>query len=406
MEDKKIYDLVKNFDKFIANDKLFKKVKENKFGVDKFVNPFFSVEHSAKVVEYSCTNMIEKNKDEMKIKVSECLLNSTDDIFKLIFTMTLTQDEFEVEKNKILDESRVVSKNEKFLGLKFCKEMKQLKKELKLCDHHYVRCLKPNEEKKAHLFYSNFVFNQIQYLGILATVQVRKNGFPMRRTYEDFYENYKIVLSKNIDKSNADYMALCKEIIEYLIGGKEANSLKEQYLYGKTKIYMKQNFNQKLELKKLELLKIKIQAVSIIKVAIVNLKKRTKVNRISNSIINIQNYLKVNRYKIKIKTKKDKIKRIQSLYHTYIAKKEMYFKNKNYLIIQNSLKILVAKKKLQQKKNLMKFLSINLQIYRDKMKQIHIKKVQKVVSYIVEEAKKKFVYHQYSLLWGRVSPFF
>ena len=109
MEDKKIYDLVKNFDKFIANDKLFKKVKENKFGVDKFVNPFFSVEHSAKVVEYSCTNMIEKNKDEMKIKVSECLLNSTDDIFKLIFTMTLTQDEFEVEKNKILDESRVVS---------------------------------------------------------------------------------------------------------------------------------------------------------------------------------------------------------------------------------------------------------------------------------------------------------
>ena len=406
MEDKKIYDLVKNFDKFIKTDKLFKKVKENKFGVDKFVNPFFSVEHSAKVVEYSCTNMIDKNKDEMKIKVSECILNSTNDIFKLIFTMTLTQEEFEVEKSKILDESRVVSKNEKFLGLKFCKEMKQLKKELKLCDHHYVRCLKPNEEKKAHLFYSNFVFNQIQYLGILATVQVRKNGFPMRRTYEDFYENYKIILSKTVDKSNCDYMELCKEIIVYLIGDEEANSLKEQYLFGKTKIYMKQSFNQKLELKKVEILKKKIDAVSVIKVAIVNIKKRTKVNRISNSTIKIQNYLKVNRFKIKVKTKKDKIKRIQSLYHTYNLKKEMYFKNKNYLIIQNSLKILVAKKKLQQKKNLMKFLSINLQIYRDKMKQIHIKKVKKAVSYIVEETKKKFVYRQYSLIWGRVSPFF
>ena len=39
--------------------------------------------------------------------------------------------------------------------------MKKLKTELKLCDHHYVRCLKPNEEKKALLFHPNFVFNQI-----------------------------------------------------------------------------------------------------------------------------------------------------------------------------------------------------------------------------------------------------
>ena len=209
MEDKKIYDLVKQFDKFIKSDKLFQKVKENKFGVDKFVSPFFKVEHTAKSVEYSCKNMIEKNKDEIKIKVSECILNSQSLILKLIFTNTLEEKEFLIEKDKILDESRVISKNEKFLGLKFCKEMKQLKKELKLCDHHYVRCLKPNEEKKAKLFYSNFVFNQIQYLGILATIQVRKNGFPMRRTYEDFYENYKLILAKKVDKLTADYKSLC-----------------------------------------------------------------------------------------------------------------------------------------------------------------------------------------------------
>ena len=108
MEDKKIYDLVKQFDKFIKTDKIFQKVKENKFSVDKFVSPFFSVEHSAKVVEYSCTNMIEKNKDEMKVKVSECILNSKSEIFRLIFTMTLSEDEFLVEKDNILDESRVV----------------------------------------------------------------------------------------------------------------------------------------------------------------------------------------------------------------------------------------------------------------------------------------------------------
>ena len=368
MEDKKIYDLVKQFDKFISTDKLFQKVKENKFWVDKFVSPFFFVEHSDKAVEYCANNMIDKNKDEMKIKVSECLLNSNSIIFKFIFTVTLNEDEFMEEKDKILDESRVVSKNEKFLGLKFCKEMKQLKKELKLCDHHYVRCLKPNEEKKAKIFYSNFVFNQIQYLGILATIQVRKNGFPMRRTYEDFYENYKLVISKYIDESTVDYKALCEETVIYLIGEEEANNLKDQYLLGKTKIYMKQNFNHKLELKKQEIIKKKIFSVSIIKVAILNLKKKAKYKRISDSINNIQNYLHVNKYRIKMQNKKEKIKRIQSLYHTYIQRQRINQLNNNIFLIQNSLRIINARKMLQQRQDLLTLLSLNLRIFYIKMK--------------------------------------
>ena len=406
MEDKKIYDLVKNFEKFIKTDKAFKKVKENKFFVEKFTSPFFSVEHSAKTVEYNSKNMIDKNKDEMKIRVSECILNSKSQTIKFIFTNTLSEEEFTVEKNKILDESRVPAKNEKFLGLKFCKEMKQLKKELKICDHHYIRCLKPNEEKKPNLFFSNFVFNQIQYLGVLATIQVRKNGFPMRRTYEDFYENYKLILSKSVDKSTADFKKICKEIIVFLLGDEEAEKLKEEYLFGNTKIYMKQIFNQKLELIKLELMKKKIYAVNIIKVAIVNLKKKQKFNRTSESITNIQNYLRINKYRIKIKNQKDKIKRIQSMYHTYTLSKKIYEKNKNLFVIQNSLRIINSMKYIQQKKQLMSFLSINLQIFSFKIHKMHIKKMKKLVSDIVEKAKEQYAYSQYNKLWQKVNPYF
>ena len=406
MEDKKIYELVKNFDKFIKTDKAFKKVKENKFFVDKFTSPFFTVEHSAKSVEYNSKNMIDKNKDEMKVRVSECILNSKSKIIQYIFTNTLNDDEFNIEKNKILDESRVVAKNEKFLGLKFCKEMKQLKKELKACDHHYVRCLKPNEDKKPNLFFSNFVFNQIQYLGILATIQVRKNGFPMRRTYEDFYENYKLIMSKSVDKSTADFKAICKEIIVYLLGEKEAEKLKEEYLFGNTKIYMKQIFNQKLELIKLELMKKKIYAVNVIKVAIVNLKKKQKFKKVSDSVNNIQNYLKINKYRIKIKNQKDKIKRIQSMYHTYKASKKIYEKNKYFFILQNSLRIINSMKYIGQKKQLMTFLSINLQIFSFKIKKMHIKKTKKVVYEIIEKAKELYDYNEHSKLWNNVNPYF
>ena len=405
MEDKKIYDLVKQFDKFIKNDKLFQKVKENKFFVDKFVSPFFSVEHSAKTVQYTSKNMIDKNKDEMKVKVSECLLNSNSSIFRLIFTITLNEDEFIVEKYKILDENRVVSKNEKFLGLKFCKEMKQLKKELKQCDHHYVRCLKPNEEKKSTLFYSNFVFNQIQYLGILATIQVRKNGYPTRRTYEDFYENYKLILNKFVDKNISDYQTLCKEIIIYLLGEEEANNLQDQYLFGKTKIFMKQPFNQKLELKKVELMKQKIYSLSIIKAAIIHLKKRQKHKRISDSIKNIKNYLMANKYKIQIKNKKDKIKRIQSMYFTHIEKQKIMYLNEVYFKIQNSLRIINAKKHIENIRKLNTMTTLNLQMYYINIKKNNLIITKKVLDQIIEEAKEKYAYRQYNKVWNKINPY-
>ena len=67
-----------------------------------------------------------------------------------IFTITLNNENFISEKNKLTDDKKLVNKDEKFLGLKFSKEMKQLKKELNACNHHYVRCLKSNELKKPY----------------------------------------------------------------------------------------------------------------------------------------------------------------------------------------------------------------------------------------------------------------
>ena len=84
MEDSKIYPLVQKFENFIEADKKFEKVKENKFKLDKFVSPFFSIEHSAKEVEYSCKDFIDKNKDEIKINVLKCILDSKNNIFQLI----------------------------------------------------------------------------------------------------------------------------------------------------------------------------------------------------------------------------------------------------------------------------------------------------------------------------------
>ena len=412
MEDKKIYDLVKDFDNLIKNDKAFQKVKENKFAVDKFVSPFFSVQHTAKTVEYYSNNFVDKNKDETKINVLKAILNSKNKIFNYIFTVTLNDEEFLKEKNKLTDDKKWVNKDEKFLGLKFCKEMKQLKKELKSCNHHYVRCLKSNELKKPLHFQPNFVFNQIQYLGILATIQVRKNGYPMRRTFEDFCIYNKIILNKEIKDltTNDEFKKMTSEIIDILINSEnnkiEIKNLEEQYLMGKTKIFMKQNFSHKLEIQKAKLQQKKIDANKVIQVAIIKLRKTQKLKKAQKNILDIQNYFRANKNKILYQNKKDKIKIIQSLYQTHQMKNKINTINQNIYTIQNSLRIINARKTIEKHKTILLCLTINFKLYLTKLKNIHKKRMNQVAKYIIDQARERIVYNEYNNLWNKLNPFF
>jgi myosin-5 len=100
-------------------------------------------------------------------------------------------------KNKViqeifLEEVRDLNKksNDKSLSQKIQKEMKELMTELRTGDVHFVRCIKPNEEKKPSIFNQFNSLNQIRYLGVLETLKIRKEGYSVRRVYERFYQQY------------------------------------------------------------------------------------------------------------------------------------------------------------------------------------------------------------------------
>ena len=68
---------------------------------------------------------------------------------------------------KVPKNSKIKGRNKKLLGAKFRIQIKELMHELKESKCHFIRCLKPNEEKKKRFFVSNLVLNQIRYLGII-----------------------------------------------------------------------------------------------------------------------------------------------------------------------------------------------------------------------------------------------
>lgn len=99
-------------------------------------NPSFIVAHTAKDVEYSIQGFRDKNKDELSSMTQQNLCKSKNSLIKLLFTANPD------EANK---------KTEKFLATKIKKEMIELMNELTSCDVHFVRCIKPNEEKAHNL---------------------------------------------------------------------------------------------------------------------------------------------------------------------------------------------------------------------------------------------------------------
>jgi len=51
----------------------------------------------------------------------------------------------------------------------------------------YVRCIKPNDNKKPNLFSSLNVEHQLKAAGMLEAIKIRNAGYPIRRTYDEFY---------------------------------------------------------------------------------------------------------------------------------------------------------------------------------------------------------------------------
>lgn len=51
---------------------------------------------------------------------------------------------------------------------------------------HFVRCIKPNDDRQALCFCKERVMVQLRYTGILETVNIRRQGYSHRILFEDF----------------------------------------------------------------------------------------------------------------------------------------------------------------------------------------------------------------------------
>uniref|UniRef100_A0A671NA52 Unconventional myosin-Id n=1 Tax=Sinocyclocheilus anshuiensis TaxID=1608454 RepID=A0A671NA52_9TELE len=180
----------------------------------------FRIRHYAGDVAYSVVGFIDKNKDTLFQDFKRLLYNSSNPVLKAMWPegkLSITE----------------VTKRPLTAATLFKNSMISLVENLASKEPYYVRCIKPNDVKSPLLFEHERCKHQVEYLGLLENVRVRRAGFANRQTYPRFLQRYKMI--SEFTWPNHD-LPSDKEAVKRLLQG---CGFEHDVAYGKTKVFIR-----------------------------------------------------------------------------------------------------------------------------------------------------------------------
>jgi myosin V len=118
------------------------------------------------------------------------------------------------------------------VGSQFRESLTQLITTLHSTTPHYVRCIKPNDDKCAFKWEAGKIVQQLRACGVLETVRISAAGFPSRWSYEDFYDRYRL-LCKRAEIVDWNVKATCTNIVRNWLQDDD------KYRFGHTQIFFR-----------------------------------------------------------------------------------------------------------------------------------------------------------------------
>uniref|UniRef100_A0A665W305 Myosin ID n=1 Tax=Echeneis naucrates TaxID=173247 RepID=A0A665W305_ECHNA len=180
----------------------------------------FRIRHYAGDVVYSVVGFIDKNKDTLFQDFKRLLYNSSNTVLKAMWPegkLSITE----------------VTKRPLTAATLFKNSMISLVENLACKEPYYVRCIKPNDVKSPLLFEIERCRHQVEYLGLLENVRVRRAGFAYRQTYPRFLQRYKMI--SEFTWPNHD-LPSDREAVKKLMQG---CGFDHDAAYGKTKVFIR-----------------------------------------------------------------------------------------------------------------------------------------------------------------------
>ncbi|XP_067252806.1 si:zfos-588f8.1 isoform X6 [Chanodichthys erythropterus] len=122
------------------------------------------------------------------------------------------------------------------ISAQFQTSLSKLLETLGKAEPFFIRCLRSNAEKREMCFDEALIVQQLRYTGMLETVRIRRSGYGAKYTFQEFTEQFRVLLPKNAT-SLEDISSLLHKL------GFDHTT----YQIGKTKVYLKELERQKLQ---------------------------------------------------------------------------------------------------------------------------------------------------------------
>ena len=208
------------------------------FKKPRFNQNAFTVAHYAHDVTYDVDGFIDKNRDTVPDEQLALLQESSNEFLREVLDSALAA----ASAAKADNEAKAAAPSgppkrggtkKPTLGSIFKHSLTNLMNTINSTNVHYIRCIKPNEAKKAWELEPQQVLSQLRACGVLETIRISCAGYPSRWTFAEFAERYYVLVNSKDWIGKSDVRELCSTIL--------SNTLKEEdkYQIGLTKIFFR-----------------------------------------------------------------------------------------------------------------------------------------------------------------------
>lgn len=299
---------------------------------------YISIDHYAGPVDYYVDGFIEKNLDQLTPDILEALEKSKNKIIRMVFSPKKEEDDPKIAKKKssITNSSAPNKLQSDSLSKQFKKQLDELMKMLSQSNPRYVKCIKPNPEKKPKIIHSHEVMEQLLSAGVLEAIKIRKQGYSIRRTCEEMVKRYH-PLTPSIDLNYYENNKnLFKEALMIMLKLLGQNPDINQYLenekkllqVGTTKVFMKEEVKNILESKL-----SRIKYVVLIQSVFRGLKIKRQVRKYLKLVRTIQAHWRGHEMRVFLVMLKQTVKLQRAI--RFFLKKKLILKNLKKLAIEN-----------------------------------------------------------------------
>ncbi|NXB80435.1 MYO15 protein, partial [Donacobius atricapilla] len=141
--------------------------------------PEFTIKHYAGKVTYQVHKFLDKNYDQVRQDVLDLFISSRT---KVVANLFFGHAQVMARQRSLIRRSSTRTRRYKAptVAARFQQSLLELVEKMERCNPFFVRCIKPNNKKEPGLFEADVVRTQLRYSGILETIRIRKEGFPIR----------------------------------------------------------------------------------------------------------------------------------------------------------------------------------------------------------------------------------